>query len=43
MTDVILIKPGFPTSALAPITWAVSDPDATLDEKMFGSLGALVP
>jgi hypothetical protein len=34
VTDVILIKPGLTTSALAPIRWAVLDPEARLDEKM---------
>lgn len=30
VTDVIRIEPGLPTSARAPTTWAVSDPDARL-------------
>jgi hypothetical protein len=42
VTDVIRMKPGLPTSALAPITWAASDPDARLDQKMFGSLPRFV-
>lgn len=41
MTDVILIEPGLPTSALAPITAVLLDPEARLDEKMFRSPGSV--